>query len=135
MNDFWYTAVFSSLVIASGIYTGWNFFKYLYDEDGNERTRGAFKAFLGFVSGVLICITSFVAFDTKGDTRVDTRNNGAYKMNEAAPEEPTKEELKRDAENKRKEERGESSEKSYEEIREESNQVIQEKLENHERNN
>lgn len=47
MNDFWYTAIFSSLVIASGLYAGWNFFKYLYDEDINESTRSAYNRITG----------------------------------------------------------------------------------------
>jgi len=129
MHPIWEFIIIILTISASGIFGGLKIKDYIENkEDKSIATRSLFLAIAWIAGGFLVAVGSFLIIENYGKTDVKTPKTGAFEINEKAPKEPTKEELKEDSKKKKTEEWGEVNEKSLEEIRDESNKSVEEAI-------
>jgi len=129
MHPIWEFIIILITINVCGIFGGLKIKDYIENkEDKSIATRSLFLAVAWLVGGLLVAVGSFLTIENYGRANIKSPKTGAFEINEKAPKEPTKEELKEDSKKKKTEEWGEVNEKSLEEIRDESNRSVEEAI-------
>lgn len=117
-----------ALCVGSGVFGGLQLRDYFADMEAEDAPKKAINGGLAILVGIVLAVSFFLVFESKGRTEAVTTPTGAWKNNQEQVL-PSKEELERRQKEREIEEWGEVNQKSHQEIRDEANKAVQDAVE------
>lgn len=123
MHPIWQFIIIISVIVVSGVFGGLKLVAFMNNRE--EEVKNLYLAIAFILGGFIVATGYFLAVNPEGKTEVVLPKDGGYKLNENAPQEPSRQELVEDSKQKKTKEWGQVNDKSYDEIRNESNEMVE----------